>query len=244
MRLLFVDDSGSPTQLRAAGDSGLYILTGVAVDDRSLPSVARAAGDAKAAVGARMGLGEWEAHAYHVWNNSGRFAGRRSMLAADQKREIFSLMANVIADPRLNVIPVVVDKLDRGRQKPRRWPLAVGWSSMFKRFGRMLDRTGEESGLILADAGDRNDENTARAVVERMGRARMERAPNHAGVLNGVIFRDSRLDVMIQMADMAAYIVHKHYRKDDRFRGWFETIRPRFDANPTAIDLEAGDGYA
>ena len=165
------------------------------------------------------------------------------MLTADQKREIFSLMTNVVADPRLNVIPVVVDKAGRGRQKPR-WPLAVGWSSMFKRFERMLDRTVEESGLILADAGGGNDEDAARAVVERMGRARMERAPNRAGVMNRVIFRDSRLDVMIQMADMAAYIVHKHYRKDDRFRGWFETIRPRFDSNPTAIDLKAGNGYA
>ena len=157
------------------------------------------------------------------------------MLAADQKREIFSLMANVVADPRLNVIPVVVDKLGRGRQKARRWPLAVEWSSMLKRFERMLDRTGEESGLILADAGGGNDEDAARAVVERLGRARMARAPNRGGVMNGVIFRDSRLDVMIQMADMAAYIVHKHCRKDDRFRGWFETIRPRFDANPTRL---------
>ena len=240
--MLFVDDSGSPTQLRAAGDSGLYILAGVAVDDRSLPSVIRAASDAKAAVGARMGLGEWEAHAYHVWNNSGRFADKGSMLTADQKREIFSLMADVVADPRLNIIPVVVNKLDSGRQKPRRWPLAVGWSSMFKRFERMLVRT--ESGLILADEGGSDDKNAARAIVEKMGRARMERTPNRAGVMNGVIFRDSRLDVMIQMADMAAYIVHKHYRKDDRFRGWFETIRPRFDSNPTAIDLKAGNGYA
>ena len=62
--------------------------------------------------------------------------------------------------------------------------------------------------------------------------------------MNGVIFRDSRLDMMIQMADMAAYIARMHYRKDDRFRGRFEAIRPKFDANPTAIDLEAGGGYA
>ena len=108
----------------------------------------------------------------------------------------------------------------------------------------MLDSTKEELGLVLADAGSKDGENAARAIVERMGRARTGRAPGRTGAMNGVIFRDSRLDIMIQMADMAAYIVRMHYRKDDRFQGWFEAIRPKFDANPTTIDLEAGDGYA
>ena len=244
VRLLFVDDSGSPTPLRAKGDSGLYILAGVAVDDRSLPSVVRAAGDAKAAAGALMGLGEWEAHAYDIWNNSGRFAGREGMLTVRQKREVFSRMIDAIAGSQLDIIPVVVDKLGHARQRPRRKPLAVGWSAMFRRFERMLDRPGEESGLILADAGNRDDERVARSIVERMGRARMEREPNRAGVMNGVIFRDSRLDIMIQLADTAAYVVHKHYRKNAHFDGWFEAIRPKFDANPTAVEPKAGDGYA
>ena len=37
---------------------------------------------------------------------------------------------------------------------------------------------------------------------------------------------------MIQLADMAAYVAHKRYRKDAHFRGWFEAIRPRFDEQP------------
>lgn len=244
VRLLFVDDSGSPTPPRARWDSGLYILVGVAVDDRNLPSVAKAAGDAKAAAGARLGLGEWEAHAYDVWNNRGRFASREGMLTVQQKREIFSRMIDAIASPQLGIIPVVVNKLSHGRQRPRRRPLAVGWAAMFNRFERMLDRSREESGLILADAGSRDDEKAARSIVERMGRARMEREPNRAGVMNGVIFRDSRLDIMIQLADTAAYVVHKHYRKNAHFRSWFEAIRPKFDEEPTMATLEAGDGYA
>ena len=80
----------SPTQLRAAGDSGLYILAGAAVDDGALPSIARAAGDARAAAGARMGLGEREAYAYHVWNNSGRFAGRRYARRGPKAGDIFA----------------------------------------------------------------------------------------------------------------------------------------------------------
>ena len=232
MRLLFVDDSGRPTPWRAAGDSGLYILAGVAVDDTSLPSVSRAAVDARAAAGAPMGPENWEAHAYDVWNNRGQFAGRENMLTAQQKREIFSRMVDAIASLRLDIIPVVVDKVSHGRPGARRRPLAVGWSAMFSRFERMLDSAREESGLILADAGNKDDERAARSIVEKMGRARMERAPNRAGVLNGVIFRDSRLDVMIQLADMAAYVVHKRYRKDAHFRGWFEAIRPRFDEQP------------
>lgn len=229
---MFVDDSGRPTSRRAAGDSGLYILAGVAVDDRSLPSVSQAAVDAKAAAGAQMSLGNWEAHAYDIWNNRGQFADRENRLTVQQKREIFSRMVDAIASLRLDIIPVVVNKLGHGRQGARRRPLAVGWSAMFNRFERMLDSAREESGLILSDAGNRDDERAARSIVEKMGRTRMERAPNRAGVLNGMVFRDSRLDVMIQLADMVAYVVHKHYRKDMQFQGWFEVIRPKFDGQP------------
>lgn len=141
------------------------------------------------------------------------------MLAMRQKREIFSRMVGVAAGSRLDVIPVVVDRHNSGQQRSRRRPLAVGWSAMFRRFERLLDVPRGESGLILADAGRRGDENAARAIVEKMGRARMERAPDCAGVLNGVIYRDSRLDVMVQLADTVAYVVHKHHRGNPHFRG-------------------------
>ena len=103
------------------------------------------------------------------------------MLAMRQKREIFSRMVGVAAGSRLDVIPVVVDRHNSGQQRSRRRPLAVGWSAMFRRFERLLDVPRGESGLILADAGRRGDENAARAIVEKMGRARMERPPRLRG---------------------------------------------------------------
>ena len=243
MRLLFVDDSGNPRGKRAGGDIGLYILAGVAVDDRDLPSVAKAAVEAKAAAGAIAGLAEWEAHAYDIWNNTGQFGGNGSVLTMRQKQEMFSSMIGVVARSRLDIIPVVVDRLRRGRQSAGRWPLAAGWYAMFRRFERTLDRPGGEYGLILADAGRAGDEKAARAIVEKMALARMESSPNSAGVLNGVIYRDSRLDIMIQLADMVAYVVHKHHRRDARFQGWFEAIRPKFDAYPnTMAGSSAGGG--
>ena len=89
-----------------------------------------------------------------------------------------------------------------------------------------------KSGPIPADAGNRDGERAARSIAEKMGRARTERAPNRAGVLNGAILRDSRLDVMMRPAGMAAYVVHRRYRKDAHSRGWFEAIRPKFDGRP------------
>lgn len=245
VRLLFVDDSGNPRGKRAGGDVGLYILAGVAVDDRDLPSVAKAAVEAKAAAGAAAGLAEWEAHAYDIWNNTGQFRGKGGVLTMRQKQGIFSGMIDVVASSQLGLIPVAVDRLRHGRQGTGRWPLAAAWYAMFRRFERMLDRPGGEYGLILADAGRAGDEKAARAIVEKMTSTRMERSPNSAGVLNGVIYRDSRLDIMIQLADMVAYVVHKHHREDARFQGWFEAIRPKFDAYPnTTAGLSAGDGYA
>ena len=217
------------------GDSGLYILVGLAVDDSNLPAVIRAAVDAKAAAGTRMGLGDWEAHAHHIWNNTGQFRGKGRVLTMQQKQEIFSSMVNVVARARLDVIPVAVDRVRHGIQNTGRRPLAVGWSTMFRRFERMLDIPGGEYGLILADAGRAGDERTARAIVEKMARSRMEQSPNCAGVLDGVIYRDSRLDIMVQLADIVAYIMHRHYRKDAHFEGWFESIKTKFDMEPTKM---------
>ena len=47
------------------------------------------------------GPGGVGAHAYHIWNNRGQFAGRDGMLAADQKRGIFSRLVDAVADARL-----------------------------------------------------------------------------------------------------------------------------------------------
>ena len=213
----------------------MYILAGLAVDDRDLPAIIRAAVDAKAAAGARMGLGEWEVHAHHIWNNKGQFTTKENMLTMQQKQDIFSSMVDVIARSRLDVIPVAVDRVRYGIQNTRRRPLAVGWSTMFRRFERMLDIPGGEYGLILADAGRAGDEKAARVIVEKMARARMGQSPNCAGVLDGVIYRDSRLDIMIQMADIVAYIMHRHYRKDAHFEDWFESIKAKFDMKPTMM---------
>lgn len=234
MRLLFVDDSGSPTIRRAAWDIGVYILAGVSVDDGRLASVAGAADRAKAATIPRAGLGQREAHAHDIWNNTGQFGGHGNALTLAQKQEIFGFLTGVLAGLDVRLLPVVVDKRGRGGREPRRMPLATAWSAMFRRFEGLLDLPGGECGLILADAGRRADEAVARSVVEGMGRVRMERRLGHAGVF-GVIHRDSRLDVMIQLADIAAYIIHKHYRGNHIFQAWYEVIRTRFDADPTAL---------
>ena len=217
------------------GDIGLYILAGLAVDDRDLPAIIKAASDAKAAMGALMGFGKLEVHAHDIWNNSGQFANKESMLSMQQRQEVFSSMVGVVAGSRLGIIPVIIDRMWYERQRVGRRPLAIGWSSMFRRFERMLDRDEGEYGLILADAGRTGDERTARAIVEEMALAKMEQSPNCAGVLNGIIYRDSHLDIMIQLADIVAYILHRYYRKDGRFQGWFEAIRPKFDMNPAKL---------
>lgn len=117
MRLLFVDDSGSPTIRRAVWDVGVYILAGVAIGDERLASVAGAADRAKAATIPRAGLGRREAHAYDVWNNSGQFRGIGNALTLEQKQAIFGSLAGVLAGPDVRLVPVVVDKRGRGGRR-------------------------------------------------------------------------------------------------------------------------------
>ena len=130
---------------------------------------------------------------------------------------------------------MVVDRLIFGQQNTGRRTLGIGWYAMFRRFERMLNRNEGEYGLILADAGRADDERAVRSIVEEMALAKMEVSPNYAGVLNGVIYRDSRLDIMIQLADIVAYILHRYYRKDARFQGWFEAIKVKFDRDPAKL---------
>jgi len=54
--------------------------------------------------------------------------------------------------------------------------------------------------------------------------------PDCAGVLSGVIRRDSRPDIMVQLADTVARAAHKRHRENPHFRGWFESLAPRLDA--------------
>ena len=235
VRLLFVDDSGSPTARRAQGDIGLYILAGVAVVDRDLASVARAARAAKAAALPRVDAERWEVHAHDVWNNAGPFKSGGNALTLGQKQAIFASMTRVVASPRVSLIPVVVSKRHDNGQESRRKTLSVGWSAMFRRFERLLDSPSGELGLILADAGRKADEEAAHAIVERMGRSRIQPASAYSGVLNGVVHRDSRLDIMIQLADVAAYVIHRHYRGGAYFQRWFEALRPGFDEEPSVM---------
>ena len=38
--------------------------------------------------------------------------------------------------------------------------------------------------------------------------------------MDGVIFKDSKFEPLIQLADMGAYIVHRHEKGDQRFARW------------------------
>ncbi len=50
-----------------------------------------------------------------------------------------------------------------------------------------------------------------------------------------MIHMDSRLGVMIHLADIAAYIIREHYLVDPIFQAWCEAVRVRLDADPAAL---------
>ena len=69
---------------------------------------------------------------------------------------------------------------------------------------------------------------TARRYGTRQGRS---------PVFDGVFFRDSRLEPVIQLADMVGYVVHRHEKGDAAFSGWHGLLRRN-----SCVWPDAGDG--
>ena len=78
---------------------------------------------------------------------------------------------------------------------------------------------GTECGVIVADASDRQSERAISDAIHKEFRLH-DRPDKRSLVLDGVIFKDSKFEPLIQLADMGAYIVHKHEKGDQKFAGW------------------------
>lgn len=46
-------------------------------------------------------------------------------------------------------------------------------------------------------------------------------------IIEDPVFTPSHLRNLIQLADMIAYVVRRHYRHDPKFKDWFEGLKPK-----------------
>ena len=221
MYVMFADGSGSGRAPDLSRDPGFYVLSGVVVHESNLRYLQVETDRLKQSLFPGAGSNEVELHAQEIWNSHGLFRSDKYGLTLEDKRRIFDRDVGLGCDPAVKLISVAVDKGSDVGMRGRHWPLERSWIDLVKAFKHYLSpKNGAEYGLIIADACDKGAEHLIEKTVYKTARrygTRQRRSP----VFDGVFFRDSRLESLIQLADMAGYVIHKHIKGDPAFAAWY-----------------------
>ena len=223
---MFVDDSGNTRpHRRGSGGASVHVLCGMIVHECFLHSARLTIDNAKRGVFPGLDPGDWELHAYDVWNNRGEFSGEGHGLNLEKKQKVFSKAVGAIAASGAALVGVAVwkNRLRGGPDGPR--IRTISWGLLAERFEAYLrSKGGGNLGLIISDASNGSNEEgirtALRVAVAGVGR---HKKPKRL-VMDDVIFKDSRREQLIQGADMSAYVLQKRCHGDPSFSGWFARL--------------------
>ena len=232
---LYVDGSGQTKIKHSSQNNGLYVLSGVLVHERDRGSVEKSLVDAKRSLFPGFRPNEWELHAHDIWHGE-EFFGREELGLDRAKRdEIFSKVVDVVRKSKITIINVIVFK-DMLRQRRSSMAMKFSWQRLTVRFEDFLarDQAHANDGLFIIDASHKTPETEIRNIIlNAVGRRRSRLGSSH--VVEIPIFVDSFRWNLIQLADMIAYVVHKHYKKDSEFEGWFKSLVPKMHRSDGAL---------
>ena len=224
---LCADGSGQTKIKHSSQNNGLYVLSGVLVHEKDRGSVEKRLVDAKRNLLPGFRPNEWELHAHDIWHGEGFFGREELGLDRAKRDEIFSRTVDIARRSKITIISVIVFK-DMLRQRRSPMVMKFSWRRLTVRFEDFLarDQAHADDGLLLIDASQKTPEAEIRNVIlNAVGRRRSRLGSSH--VVETPIFVDSSRWSLIQLADMIAYVVHRHYKKDSEFEGWFKSLVPR-----------------
>lgn len=224
MYFLYVDESGQ-TKIKQKSHNNWYILSGVLVHEKDWKSIESELDKAKQELLPNIHPREWEFHAHDIWNDKEFFANKELGLSLAKKEEVFSRVVEVVCESKITIISAIIfkDRLMHRRDSEvmrRSWNLLVG---RFERFLRQMPIQ-TNNGLIFMDSSQKTPEMEIRDIVRKLvGGSRRDSHHIH----ENPIFVESHMWNLIQMADMVAYVINKHYRNDPRFEKWFKSLVPK-----------------
>lgn len=227
MYYLCVDGSGQTTIKHSSQDNGLYVLSGVLVHEKDWRSVEKRLVDVKLNLFPKFRPNTWELHAYDIWHGEGFFAKKELELNHAKKDEIFSRIVDIVCKSEITIINVIIFK-DMLRQRRSPTVMKSSWRRLTVRFEDFLDQnqTHTNDGLFLIDVSQKTPEKEIKNVILSEVRRRSSGLGSRH-VVETPIFVDSLRWNLIQLADMIAYVVHKHYKKDLKFERWFKSLDPK-----------------
>ena len=226
MHYMFVDESGTAQIRRAAARTdAFYIRCGLIVHMDDVHRARGAVDRTKRELFSGKDTMKWELHGYEIWRGRGRFAHDLHIPRLDEKLKVFARTVEAIEESGAVLTSVIIDKnrLPSGRHNL----LKLSWRMITESFEEYLAYRGDgEHGNIVADASRRGTEAKIGRLLQDMhvGTGR----PRGPLVL---VSKDMRLvnslsEPLVQAADMAAYIMHKHYAGNALFGGQFDALMP------------------
>ena len=224
---LCADGSGQTTIKRSSQDNGLYVLSGVLVHEKDWRSVEKRLVDAKQNLFPEFRPNQWELHAHNIWHGREFFAKEELGLNSAKKDRIFSKIVNIACESEITIINVIIFK-DMLTQRRSLTVMKSSWQRLTARFEGFLDQNQAHAndGLFFIDASQRTPETEIKnAILGEVRRVSSRLGSRH--VVENPIFVDSFRWNLIQLADMIAYVVHKYYKKDPEFEGWFKSLVPK-----------------
>lgn len=227
MYYLCADGSGQTTIKNSIQDNGLYVLSGVLVHEKDWRSVEKRLVDVKRSLFPGFRPNKWELHAHDIWHGKEFFAREELGLNSEKKDEVFSKIVNIACESEITIINVIIFK-DMLTQRRSPMVTKFSWRRLTARFEDFLDQNQAHTndGLFLIDASQKTPETEIKDVILREVRRRSSRLGSRHVVENPV-FVDSFRWNLIQLADMIAYVVHKHYKQDAKFERWFKLLVPK-----------------
>lgn len=224
MYFLYVDESGQTAIKQSSQDNGWYILSGVLVHEKDWKYIENRLDKAKQELLPKIPPREWELHAHAIWNNRGFFANEEFGLSLAKKEKIFSKVIEVACKSEITVINVIIFKDHLMRRRPSE-VMKHSWRLLVSGFDGYLHKMPTpNNGLIFMDSSQRIPEGEIRRIMHKLvGGSRRNR--HH--VLENPIFVESHMWNLVQLADMIAYVMHRHCKKDPRFEKWFKLLLPK-----------------
>ena len=228
MYFLYVDGSGQTTIKRSRHDNGLYILSGVIVHERDWKVVENNLTRLKEKIFPELDPKSWELHAHDIWNNHNFFADEKLGLNLAKKQEIFSKILDLVCSSEVTLINVIIfkDKMKDRYSTPQ--PMKYSWTLLVERFEHFLKQQQSETnnGLLFVDSSQKVPESEIKNIILKLVRdGSAQQQVEH--VIEDPVFTQSHLRNLIQLADMIAYVIHRYFRHDPKFKDWFEGLKPK-----------------
>lgn len=236
MYFLYADNSGD-TKIRLGRHDNPYITVGVIVHEKDYRSIEDRISAAKSRMLPELDPRGWELHAYDIWNSRNFFDDRQISMNQAKKLEIFSRITDLACELDITVVGVVMFKDRMGEMYRSQTVVDYSWMFVAERFEHFLVQKPVETnnGLLFIDASHKNPESDIRRALQKaVKNGSIWQSIDH--VIEYPIFVESHVHNLIQLADMIAYVMLKHYKGDSEFEELFELLKSKMYRSGGKLD--------